>query len=163
MQNDGLLLRHLQDKRDEEHIHLIQVRTDMLWFCSAMQDLILQIQMWLQGSGVTFFSSAILHPDPSIRLWPNSQPTYYTVSKACLKKQDRMAMLLPIAVYGISGTRGHAELILTIPGDVPARKKFMFCLSRNSSQWIIREEHQWFSGGVQLNRATFLAAIAALA
>lgn len=151
-----------QERHYDEQMHVVQVRQDTLWFCNAVQELVVQIQAWLCGCDIHMVATIILHSDESIRLWPNSLPACYDVSTLLLKRQAVEARLLPLAVYGEPGSRGRALLVVADPHGIPVNQMYILSLSRQTSCWTLRPSDRHQTDAVSLSKATFLSAISTL-
>lgn len=162
MPDREMLERLQQAKFDDERAHLIQIRNDILWFCNATEGLITQIRSWMHGYAISTLPSVTRITDKSIALWPESSPVIYEISTLSLKKKNVMAELLPLGVYGESGSRGQVSLMIMTSDGQPAKETYILSLDRVTSRWSIRPAGEQPVNAILLNKSAFRMAISAL-
>lgn len=157
-----MLDRLQQARSDEERAHLIQVRNDIVWFCNAMQGLTLQVRTWMHGYEISTLPSVIRLTDTSIRLWTRSEPVCYEISTLSLQKNNLIAELLPVSVYGEPGARGQVSLTIASSDNLSSMLAYVLSLDRSTSRWAIREAEASKNSSVRLDKTTFCSAISPL-
>lgn len=128
------------DRQDAERNHFVHVRNDILWFCNAMGELVMQVREWLRGSGVSSLPSVILLTDESVRIWPDSPPASYEIHTLSLKRRSAEAEIIPLFVYGEPGARGMIQLTITSRREETERRVYLISLNRKLNRWYIREK-----------------------
>ncbi|WP_217549251.1 hypothetical protein [Pantoea sp. GbtcB22] len=151
-----------QDQRDDELMHLAQIKNDTLWFSFAMQELVARVQDWLCGSGFRMRSAVIPVQDESIQLWPNSPPSYYNASTLLLRKQNLKVRIIPLRIYGEAGSRGRAILEAIDPNGLIFDRRYILSLVRDTSCWTIRIADHLQIRAVPLSKETFNLALSSL-
>lgn len=138
------------------------VHADIQTFCLRMEELVLQVSEWFEGSGVEVIASTTYLQDLStIGSSLNSGAASYQITTLRLQNDSRSVSIAPEQLYQ-NGSKGCVTLTVETPDRVPGKARFYLCMAPESG-WFIRSEHQTAAGKSLMTEDVFFRAIDNLA